>query len=138
MIQAAAGLAQIIVFTISALAAAAQSPAYADGLKIEGTLEAISNHELIDAIIAAAPAMLSADIDELAIEPSAAASDWSEESQSGVDYAVTPSISLGVTYVHEEIEDLTADLIEMGTAGVDYTSHKVLVRAEWQFDMVLP
>ena len=133
-------LVPIAALTVGAIQAAAETPPPVDGLQIEGSLDMASNHELIDAIIAAAPAMQFADFDELTIEPSAAAHgeiDWTEEAQSGIGYPVTPTISLGVAYVHEEIEDLTAHHIEMGTAGVDYTSHKVLVRANWQFG-VLP
>lgn len=134
MIQAIAILAHIVALTVGSVDVAAEQPAPADGLQIDGTLDAISNHELIEAIIAVAPIALSMDFDEPAIEPSAAADDWAEEAVSGVGYAVTTTISLGVAYELEEIEDLTAQHIEMGTAGVDYTSHKVLVRANWQFD----
>ena len=139
MIHTLAVLVPIAALTVGAIQAAADTPAPVDGLRIDGMLDATSNHELIDAIIAAAPTTPSPEFDELAIEPSAAAdgeSDWAEEVQSGVGYPVTPTISLGVAYEHEEIEDLTAHYIEMGTAGVDYTSHKVLVRAHWQFDLI--
>ncbi|MGI9487952.1 MAG: hypothetical protein ACR2RF_19120 [Geminicoccaceae bacterium] len=140
MIHTLAILVPIVALTVGAIQAAAETPVPVDGLQIDGTLDAISNSELVDAIITAAPTKPAIDFDELAIEPSAAAdgeSDWTEKTQSGVGYPVTPTIFLGVAYVHEEIEDLTAQHIEMGTAGVDYSSHKVLVRAHWQFG-VLP
>lgn len=133
-------LVPIAALTVGAIQAVAETPFPVDDLQIEGSLDMVSNHELIDIIIAAAPTAPSTDFDELAIEPSAAAHgeiDWTEETQSGIGYPVTQTISLGVAYEHEEIEDLTAQHIEMGTAGVDYTSHKVLVRANWQFG-VLP
>ncbi len=130
-------LVQAVALTVGAIHAAAGEPMLAASLQIGGTLDTNSNHELIEAIVAAAPSL---DVDELTIEPSAAAygeSNWAEEAQSEIGYPVTDTISFGVAYEHEEIEDLTAQHIEMGTAGVDYTSHKVLVRANWQFG-VLP
>jgi len=59
---------------------------------------------------------------------------WMNVDRSPVAYALTEAISLGLDYEVEEMEDLTEDFIEMGTTGVDYTSHKVVVRARWQFD----
>lgn len=135
MIQAIAIAVQIAALTVGAINAAAEPSITDEGLQIDGTLDAIGNHELIEAIISAAP---TTNWGETAIEPAAAHADsgWMDEVQSGIGYPVTQTISLGVAYAHEQIEDLTAQYIEMGTAGVDYTSHKVLVRANWQFDIV--
>lgn len=108
-------------------------------LQIDSTLDPISNAGLVDAIIAAAPVEPDTDLGDPAIEPSSAGiagSDWTDGNEPGVAYPVTDTISVGVGYQLEEIEDLTVDRIEMGTAGVDYTSHKVLVRAHWQFDLI--
>lgn len=86
------------------------------------------------------PDWLDDTFDRFAVEPSAHAGingeDGREEMQSGLAYPVTGSVTLGFVYQIEEIEDLTAELIEMGTVGVDYTSHKILVRAHWAFDLL--
>ena len=120
---------------VPAIAEEAKAPAT---LQIDADLSSVSNAALVDAIIAAAPPQPNADIDDPMAEPAAPGLDdaaWAAETDSGVAYPVTSTISLGLDYQLEEIEDLTANHIEMGTAGVDYTSHKVLVRAQWQFDL---
>ena len=117
----------------------AEEPHTPATLQIDGDLSSISNAALVDAISAAAPAQLEVNLSDPMAEPAAPGLDdsaWAEEADSGVAYPVTSTISLGLDYQIEEIEDLTANHIEMGTAGVDYTSHKVLVRAQWQFDLV--
>lgn len=137
MKQAVAVLVQIMVLTVGAIIAAAESPPPGEGLQIEETLDAIGNHDLVDAIISMAPSAPPADLDEPETESSTIiGSDWVGLVDSGVGYPVTQTISLGLAYHLEEIEDLTAELIEIGTAGVDYSSHKVLVRALWQFDLI--
>jgi hypothetical protein len=139
MIHVAAVLAQIVLLTIGAVHAVAGPSYSADGLQIDGRLDSFSNAELIDAIIAMAPAKPNADLAVSGIEPSASGIDrrrWAETGQSVVAYPITTTISVEFDYQLEEIEELTAQHIEMGTAGVDYTSHKVLVRAHWQFDLI--
>ena len=138
MLFLAAVLLQVMMLTTGSGHVVAEEPNPPAILMINGDLSAISNAELVDAIIAAAPAQPNLDIADPTAEPAAPGLDdaaWAEETDSGVAYPVTSTISLGLDYQLEEIEDLTANHIEMGTAGVDYTSHKVLVRAQWQFDM---
>jgi hypothetical protein len=108
-------------------------------LQLNDPLDVDRNMQLVAAIAAAAPAQPDLNLDEPLIEPAAPGLDesaWADGNESGVAYSVSDAISLGLAYELEEIEDLTAQHIEMGTAGVDYTSHKVLVRANWQFDLV--
>jgi len=59
------------------------------------------------------------------------------EGETGVAFPVTEAISLAVDYELEEVEDLAADGMKMGTTGAEYANHSVMVRARWQFD-VLP
>lgn len=124
----------------SGTAHAVDKPAQASPhLELDSPLDPSRNMQIIDAIMAAAPIPPAFDLDDPVIEPSAPSlveSAWAEGNESGVAYPLTNAISLGLAYEHEEIESLTAELIEMGTAGVDYTSHKVLVRAQFHFDLI--
>lgn len=134
MNQAIVFLLRALLFSLSAAAVADDSPAAPIGLETRDGFQTISNVELIDAIIAAAPVRR----DNRAIEPAARSltdDDWAGDREAGVAYAVSNNLSLGLDYEHEGIEDLTAAHIEMGSAGVDYTSHKVLVRANLTFDL---
>lgn len=139
MLLLAAALLQVMLLTGGSVPVVAEEPHPPAILQIDGDLSSISNAELVDAIIAAAPPGPDMSLDEVMNEPAAPGLDegeWTEEADSGVAYPITSTISLGLDYQIEEIEDLTANHIEMGTAGVDYTSHKVLVRAQWQFDLI--
>jgi len=134
-----AALLQITLLATGSVHAVAEEPQPIATLQIDRDFSAVSNAALVDAIITAAPAHSEADFIDAMNEPAAPGLDdnaWTEKADSGVAYPVTSTISLGLDYQVEEIEDLTANHIEMGTAGVDYTSHKVLVRAQWQFDLV--
>ncbi|MGI9420042.1 MAG: hypothetical protein ACR2RA_19640 [Geminicoccaceae bacterium] len=133
-------LMQMLALTAGPLPAAAESASSPADLQFDAALDPTGSSDLIDAIISMAPVRL----DDGPIDPAdgtAALSsssgddeDWATGASSGVAYPVTSNLSVGLLYQLEEIEDLTAELIEMGTAGVDYTSHKVLVRANWSFD----
>ncbi|MEZ5934963.1 MAG: hypothetical protein R3F54_24120 [Alphaproteobacteria bacterium] len=139
MIQAVVLLLRMLLFSLVSAAAVAEPPAPAIDLRIDGTLDPAGNARLIDAIIAMAPNQLAARQVDLAIEPAAAQlsdDDWADDHESGVAYALSGSVSVGLDYEHENIEDLTEQHIEMGTAGVDYTSHRVLVRAHVALDFV--
>lgn len=139
MIHTVVMLLRVVLFTVGSAGAVADTVAPAGGLQIDGTLDPITNTQLVDAIIAVAPAGLTAALAENAVEPAASrpgGANWADEGESGMAYAVSGRLSLGLTYEHEGIEDLTAELIEMGTAGVDYTSHNVLVRANVSLDFI--
>ncbi|MGI9508399.1 MAG: hypothetical protein ACR2QJ_03505 [Geminicoccaceae bacterium] len=108
------------------------------GLQIDADLGSIER-DLAAVTTGPSHAGLSDDnVDRFTVEPSAHAEINGDDGRDGVQsdlaYPVTSSITLGFVYQVEEIEDLTAELIEMGTVGVDYTSYKVLVRAHWAFD----
>ena len=70
------------------------------------------------------------------LEPGAPSESWDEnEELSGVAFPVTDDISFGLDYELEELEELTTDRIEMGSASADHESHNVMLRANWKFDL---
>lgn len=73
------------------------------------------------------------------LEPSAPSEAWEQRGVApGVAFSVNDDISLGLDYELEELEELTADRIEMGSASADHASHNVMLRANIQFDLVEP
>ena len=94
--------------------------------------------EAIDAMVDSLPVEVGGDLTpELyrSLEPSAPNESWEKDGEPGLAFPVTDELSLGLDYRLEEIEDLTADRIKMGTASADHASHNVMIRAQWQFDL---
>jgi hypothetical protein len=48
-------------------------------------------------------------------------------------YPLTDSLSLGLRYSYERGEDLIFKVAKTGSLHDDYQSHKVLLRAQWEF-----
>ena len=48
-------------------------------------------------------------------------------------YPVTESLSLGLRYSYQRSEDLVFKVAKTGSLQDDYQSHKVLLRAQWEF-----
>ena len=53
--------------------------------------------------------------------------------KAGVSYPLNRTVSLGLGYQFATSEDLDLEVAETGALGGDYNSHRVLVRARWQF-----
>lgn len=51
----------------------------------------------------------------------------------GLAVPVTESVSLGVRYRYLRPEDLRLEAAETGSLDEEYSSHKVVLRARWQF-----
>ena len=54
-------------------------------------------------------------------------------SKPGLAYPVTESLSLGLRYSYQRSEDLIFNVARTGSLDDDYQSHKVLLRAQWEF-----
>ena len=132
----------LVALVFGSLPAAATSPAPSVQLDIGIVLERAESEMRNDVIDATVDRSMIEDhgSGELPpielLEPAASDEAWEEQGDApGVAFSVTDEISLGVNYELEELEELTADRIVMGTAGADHESHNVLLRAHWRFDL---
>jgi hypothetical protein len=51
----------------------------------------------------------------------------------GLALPVSDSVSLGLRYQYLRQEDLRLEVAKTGSLGEDYSSHKLVLRARWQF-----
>lgn len=138
-VAASAGLLTLV---LGYLPANATSPAPSLQLDIGQAVERADSEAqigIIDAIVTDSDQPLvdeDRDAEALSIEPGAPSEAWSgNDDAAGVTISLTDDISLGLDYELEELEELTADRIEMGAGDADHESHNVMLRANWRFDL---
>ena len=142
MRYAVAVSAGLLTLAFGSICADATSPAPSLQLDISKAVERAGSEGqvgIVDAIMTESDQPLvdeNGDAEALSIEPGAPSEAWEgNDDAAGVTIPLTDDISLGLDYELEELEELTADRIEMGAGDADHASHNVMLRANWRFDL---